>query len=268
MTTLASAVAIGDNQLVIDMPFAAGQIPGWVKIDSEMLYAGGQDHRLGTTLTLSSPATATHSQGATVTYAGRPYDSDFLTATGGGGGHITIDNTVDAPAEVATLIAPGATLSDGEATLPDSIVATATITLTDAQIKALPTTGIEIVPAPGAGRVLRPYLALIISNFATVYTNLDAGNLGMVIDDGAGDVTDYCSMTGMMNSTTRKVASMGPYSVTDDASGNGVVPRLNLTGAENSPLTLFASNAAAGNLTGGNAANTLKVIVHYVSFTV
>lgn len=90
MTTLASAVAIGDNQLTIDSPLDPGQVPGFVEIDDELLDVGGQDNLAGTVLVLSKPAKAAHDVGATVTYAGRPFDPTFKAAVGGSGGEQTI----------------------------------------------------------------------------------------------------------------------------------------------------------------------------------
>lgn len=118
MTVLAASVAIGDNSLRIDAALADGSWPAFVKIDSELLNVGGADNRLGTTLVLSAPATATHTNGSTVTYAGRPYSAAFLSATGGAGAALTVDNGSE-QAEVSTLVATGADLSTpGTASLP------------------------------------------------------------------------------------------------------------------------------------------------------
>ena len=113
MTTLAAAVAIGDSQIVIDAPLQQGQIPGWVKIDSELLKVGGQHFRTGTTLVLSEPATAAHDNGATVTYAGKPFDAAFLAATSGsGGGAITVTDGVTSVADATSIAVTGGTVTD------------------------------------------------------------------------------------------------------------------------------------------------------------
>ena len=84
MTALTQAVAIGDNELRIDTALAAGQVPGFVQIDDELLSVGGQNNTTGLILSLSSPAREAHDNGATVTYAGRPYDPTFKMALAGG----------------------------------------------------------------------------------------------------------------------------------------------------------------------------------------
>lgn len=90
MTVLTQAVAIGDNEIHIDAALSAGQVPGYIEIDDELLNVGGQDNMAGTTLVLSTPAKAAHDNGATVTYAGRPYDPTFKTALAGADGEQTI----------------------------------------------------------------------------------------------------------------------------------------------------------------------------------
>jgi hypothetical protein len=123
MTTLAAAVAVGDQQLLIDAPMA-GPFPGWVKIDSELLEVGGQEYRNGTVLPLSSPANVAHDSGATVTYAGKPYNPAWLAATaGGGGGSISATDgttTVDPATSIrAAVISAGGA---GEAVIGSVIV--------------------------------------------------------------------------------------------------------------------------------------------------
>lgn len=202
---------------------------------------------------------ATHLSGAPLT----PVDP--FEGTGGGG--VTVDNEVDEPTEVTTIVSAGAEIEDGTANFATPI-RKATITLTDAQIKALPTTGVVLVPAPGAGFVLRPYLVVLVTNLAAAYTNVDASGVGFFVDDGAGDLTTYCPHATFLGNTARRIATMGPYVVTDDSSGSGVVPRLSLAASEDSPLILFSSNAAAGDYTGGDAANTITATVLYAVIAV
>src|SRR5690242_19531048 len=61
-----------------------------------------------------------------------------------------------------------------------SVVQTATKTLTDAQIKALPTTPIELVAAPGSGKVIWWSMIVLRATIAGSYTNIgDRCSLGV-----------------------------------------------------------------------------------------
>ena len=100
MTTLAADAPAGSSRIQIDEPLSANQIPGWVKIDNEILHVGdqhyrptrpgGQIHPDEVFLILAQATTTSHSSGATVTYSGRPFDPTFTTTVGGAGGEQTI----------------------------------------------------------------------------------------------------------------------------------------------------------------------------------
>src|SRR5688572_13697013 len=70
-----------------------------------------------------------------------PNGTESPLGGGAGGGGVTVDNTVDEPVAVTSIVASGATFDGDVATLPASSVEVlkATVALTDAQIKALPT---------------------------------------------------------------------------------------------------------------------------------
>jgi hypothetical protein len=159
----------------------------------------------------------------------------------------------------------------------------ASLTLTDAQIKALPTTPVQIVAAPGAGRFLVPLGAWLIADTrAGAYTNFNAGSgatpfassvfaawdavainvaLGPAIVDqfltGTARSIAYLSVaSGNLQLVGGSLAANGGlvYSSASDAS----------TGYDNAALLLVGENDAKGNFTGGNAANTLKATLFYV----
>ena len=64
----------------------------------------------------------------------------------------------------------------------------ASVTLTDAQIKALPTTPINILPAPGAGMLHMLHGALFVADFsAGAYTNIASSPFLAVVWDAANN---------------------------------------------------------------------------------
>lgn len=165
---------------------------------------------------------ATHSSGAELTPL-------YVPSTGGGGG--------------------------GE-----SLVQQASVTLTDAQIKALPTTEFQIIAAPGADKVIIPLFALFRPTISVAYTGIDA--------DAQLYLVSSSWLTTIYNENLNDVSQllggsiwsfMGP-NLGVDAGGFLLSSQ---TGEEsNLPINLGASNGS--DFTGGNAANTLTVVVLYV----
>lgn len=150
-----------------------------------------------------------------------------------------------------------------------------TTTLTDAQVKALPTTPVTLVAAAGADtflHVLTAFVRVDTSNngygnidgsayLIVTYTGEDAGAAQGLIANG-GDATD---LTNLLTSFDNTSAVLEPYTVaTVDAAANKVVPALlSMSDAVNKGLIIKASNGVAGNWTGGNAANEMSVTVLY-----
>lgn len=166
------------------------------------------------------------------------------------------------------------------------------VTLTNAQIKALPTTPIDIVPAPGAGKIIWPKNTLLLFNYTAPYTNIN------------GVSALYGGMAGLFNSTVVQndssltaVSGRGFYDAstgitllseflapgfdtaimlnypTSDSRGasnwDGPLTYIFGTGsAVNQPLQLILNNSGSGDLTGGNAANTLMVVTEYTEITI
>jgi hypothetical protein len=156
--------------------------------------------------------------------------------------------------------------ADGVAFLPSSgggssLLHQATVTLTDAQIKALPTTGeVQIVAAPAAGLMIYPAAVVVrcdtlldgysnIDNFAEFYIGVGTARTlfpilgGSEIGDLLGAFDDVFAPFVMATQP-----DIGMHAVADYTAH---------------ALKLIVTNNAAGNFTGGNAANTLRVSVTY-----
>jgi len=153
----------------------------------------------------------------------------------------------------------------------------AQVTLTDAQIKALPTTAVTLITATGSGTFIKVISVVYASNFtAGAYTNLNATyvDLSLFLDTyyaSYGFVKDttttppITSITDMFASASVKIYEMGQPSVVAFAGAPGYATNINMasSGALNQPLTVKADNSGS-NFTGGNSANTLKVTVLYL----
>ncbi len=152
-----------------------------------------------------------------------------------------------------------------------------TITLTDAQIKALPTTPITVVAAAGASTLIQPQFAyLFAKTSAGAYTNINAagsltlavsgyGGMGFVPNDASITAGSKTRLTDLLGSATNHQTQLSAYFDTEGVDGWGPVGVVQtMTSGVNQPLQVTLSNGGSGNLTGGNAANTLTVVVTYV----
>ena len=137
-----------------------------------------------------------------------------------------------------------------------------TVILTDAQIKALPTTAIELVAAPGASKFIFLQSALIVSNCqAGTYISGDfaGGSLGFSVVNSVS----FSLLEGDLESLLTDTSQLGTVWFQGNHATAKVAAPKAMGDTVNQPLTLVAGNGS-GNYTGGNAANTLKVTVLYV----
>lgn len=138
------------------------------------------------------------------------------------------------------------------------------LVLTDAQIRALPTTPLEgVVPAPGAGKALLFMRALLSPAYVVGYTN---------IGDEEGSTLWLSDTLAVSRVTVDKplqnviVDDPSNARVTTLAPRNDGLDQL----APNSALRLEAYNSDAfggdlGNFAGGDPANRLTAVVYYLT---
>ena len=155
-----------------------------------------------------------------------------------------------------------------------SILHQATVTLTNDQIIHLPTTPIELIPAPVAGTVLIPVAgAYILDTTAAAYTNVATP------DSALGIGTSFIGFGNVLNSS----GDLGSITDLTDflAAGSVVMFRFcantaTVDGASNEQawaefppapvaINVMMVNAAAGNLHDGDPANTMIVSVAYLT---
>lgn len=156
----------------------------------------------------------------------------------------------------------------------DQLLQSATVTLTDAQIKALPTTEVEIVAAPGADKMIYPvyFIAIITTAAGGEYTNIsadayinletDTGHYGIITGNHAGVLNGVSRSLGTADNVGLVLA--GPMQNGYYSSNFGaLIPDDTQTIISLGNKALRLNMVNSGNLTGGNAANTLKVTVYY-----
>ncbi len=155
------------------------------------------------------------------------------------------------------------------------LVIATTITLTNDQILALPNSPVEVVPAPGAGKMIFPMGGFFRFDFsAGPYTNVGTQAVTNWVMDADGDYDECFSETPLHRldggeSNTTVFGNTGPYTA-PDGGGNPHGADFNGPNAdwENKPLSFAVYNTSGdgslGNFTGGNAANSAKLTVIYV----
>ena len=143
----------------------------------------------------------------------------------------------------------------------------ATVTLTDAQIKALPTTPIEVVAAPGANKLLALIEAILLRKFAAgAYTNITDANLYLSDVDksyiwtpataGANASTVFGAADKFTILTPNAQGTSGGNLLATAYSGYALTEAVN--------KAMYLATDVASDFTGGHANNTLIVSVAYL----
>lgn len=159
----------------------------------------------------------------------------------------------------------------------------AKVTLTDAQIKALPSTAITLVAAPGSGKLIQPIsITIKISAASGGYTNINTTYAEFLASYHIADwtvmslINDSSLSTALTKVTDffavgdRYVTLTAPYSnaiqaATTTGTNQQVEPAFFIPSSnENLSLDTYFDNNGSGDLTGGNAANSMIWYVDYL----
>jgi len=151
------------------------------------------------------------------------------------------------PLQVAgTEVVTSAGVLNGPLTIGNSVLNHATVTVTNAQIKALRATPKTLVAAPGAGKVLEFVSAVLKVSGATNALTETADNMAIKYVDGSGTAASQAiEATGFIDQTTTTYTNALPKIDTIAAT----------TAIVNQPLVLhntgdgeYAGNAAADGI--------------------
>ncbi len=161
-----------------------------------------------------------------------------------------------------------------------NVTTTSITVLTNAQIKALPTTPITVVDAPNSGTRIK-YLggSVRLNSVAGLYTNLNATRVTLQIQTASGnwlslgavdDSTTVPALTqcsSLLGSAANQLMDLGTYAGSQSTTPKGwVIPWGSDTVATNydgAAIQIAIDNNGSGALTGGNAANTMTVTIYY-----
>lgn len=162
-----------------------------------------------------------------------------------------------------------------QTTADAGVVLSRTVVLTNAQILALPTTPVTLVPAPGSGFMNVFIQASLRASIVGVYTNVDPDECYLAIDDNSVDLSNYLAnvtattptttyFTDVFENTGSRSFYLVPQTLNLDPASDlwGNIAKVNQDGA-NKIMQIQASNNGAGVFTGGDAGNTLTVTVYY-----
>lgn len=201
-----------------------------------------------------------------------------LTTKGDVWGYSTVNARVPVGANDAVLTADSTqTLGVKWAAVGGSSpISVATAELTNAQILALPTTGVEIVPAPGANKTLVPLLCWLHLTWIADYSNIgDTGYVGLLYGaSGSGALATLAESAGgqvsnLLADGASHSAFMSLFAPVATGITFGVGQFADDPDPVNANLNLKAVNQGShtGDFGSGNAGNSMKVWVYYATVT-
>ena len=144
----------------------------------------------------------------------------------------------------------------------------ATVTLTDAQIKALPTTPIQILPTPAAGKIYLVISAVFyVDTRNGAYSNINSDFFCALVTDDWYDNVSHQLQARMFNRTTRSLAFSNYAELASPSSHGQVAFGEDYEDSYDQPINLYCDNLSDGDFTDGDASNSMKVTVHYIELT-
>ncbi len=156
------------------------------------------------------------------------------------------------------------------------------VALTDAEIKALPTSSKLILAAQGAGFIVVPQFFLVqIRAAAGAYTNIHASSSarfetattnklvsGYIAND-AGTTPVLSQMTQLFgNASNRQLLLTADFFTVNESAGWSTFGDVQIIGDLENRDIQFAVSNTGGNFTGGNAANTGRILMYYTVETI
>lgn len=145
----------------------------------------------------------------------------------------------------------------------------ATAQLDNEQIKALPSTAVKIIDAPGTGKMVVPLFGhAILDASAGSYDDIIGASWAIQTQTGSIYFSSIAVSQQMLSDSSRKFINfLFPFSEVGDGDFAGEVTTSSsgiVDSAENQGLYIKDDWNGISNYTGGNAANTLTVTIYYI----